>query len=138
MPKMVFTDAYVSINAVDLSSMVRRVALNIESEQVDVTSMGNSGYRDRLGGMKEWTAEVEFFQNFDAGSVDATLAPLFGTVTACAFRPSKAGAISATNPEYQGNGTVLTHSPISGTVNEALATVVRITGSGPLVRDVTP
>lgn len=134
MSKFVFTDASLLVNAVDLSDHVRSINLNIEAAQVDTTSMGGGGYGERLGGLKNWSADVEMFQDFAAASVDATLYPLFSTVVPIVFRPVKGTAISATNPEYRGNATLVKHNPLNGAVNEAAKTQLQLVGSGPLTR----
>jgi predicted secreted protein len=132
--KSVLTDVSFKINAVDLSDHLRSIDLNIEAAQVDTTSMGGGGYGERLGGLKNWSADLELFQDFAAANVDATLAPIFSTVVACTFKAVKSTATSATNPEYQGNATLIAHNPLRGAVNEASMTRVRLVGSGPLVR----
>jgi hypothetical protein len=137
MPKFVLRDAHFMINAVDLSDHVKQIELTIEATEVDVTSMGNSGYSSQLPGMKKWQATVTMFNDFDAAKTDATIFPLAGgAVVPVIFRPVKATAISATNPEYRGDASVLSYAPISGSVNEAAMTAVRLSGNGALTRNI--
>ena len=141
MATLIYTDALVDINAIDLSDHVRSVQLNYEAEILDDTAMGTSGTRSAKPGLKNWTLNVEFYQDFAAGSVDATLFPLIG---AAAFpirvRPVKSSAISATNPEYQGNAVLESYPPITGEVGTLgmASASFRAGGGSPLVRDVTP
>lgn len=117
MPKLVYTDALVTINSVDLSDHVRTVTLTYEAEMLDDTAMGTSGTRSMIPGLKNWTLAVEFYQDFAASSVDATLFPLIG---AAAFpillRPVKATAVGAGNPNYSGNAVLESYPPLAGEV----------------------
>lgn len=117
----------------DLSDHVKKIAFDIKVDEVDVTAMGNSGYRSRLGGMKQWTATLDFYQDFAAAKVDATLFPILGTSVPCVFKPTSA-APSVTNPSYSGNGTIYSHNPLNGEVSQAAMSSVTIVGDGPLVR----
>jgi hypothetical protein len=117
MAQLVYTDAFVSINSVDLSDHVRQVTLTYEAEMLDNTAMGTSGTRSMIPGLKNWTLSVEFYQDFAGGSVDATLFPLIG---AAAFpillRPVKAVVVGVTNPNYSGNAVLESYPPLTGEV----------------------
>src|SRR6266516_1829844 len=94
----VLTNAFVSVNSVDLSDHVSKVTIEDLRDQVDITAMGatNKAYTKGLGDAK---VTVDFFQDFAAGKVHATLQPLIGSSTGFALevRPTNAGR-SATNP----------------------------------------
>lgn len=117
MATLVYTDAMLTVNGIDLSDHVKSLTLNYEAEMLDDTVMGTSGTRSSKPGLKNWSLEVEFTQDFDAGSVDETLFPLIGAdsfpVTA---RAVKALGVSATNPQYSGNAVLENYSPIAGEV----------------------
>lgn len=116
MATLVYTDAYLLINSVNLSGWTRSLTLNYEAEMLDDTVMGTSGTRSNRPGLKNWNFDVEFLQDFAAGAVDATLFTLVG---AAAFpielRPTSA-ARSATNPAYTGNAVLETYPPMAGEV----------------------
>jgi len=133
MATLVLTDASVTINAVDLSDHVRSVTINYEAEVVDDTNMGDSS-KNKLPGLKDWTIDLEFSQDFDAASVDATLFPLVGASPfAISIKPTS-GAVSATNPNYNGNALLASYSPIAGAVGDLATTSVRLEGTGTLTR----
>lgn len=137
----VLTDAFVSINAVDLSDHVASVTINEGAELKEATVMGDAGVR-RLSGLKDWSMTVTFRQDFDAGKVDATLKPLVGGAAfAIKVRKSKTDAISATNPEMQGNGLIDGDLPVVaadvGEVHDISVTIVGADGVA-LIRNVTP
>jgi hypothetical protein len=139
MAEFVLTDAFVSVNAVDLSDHVKSVTVKYSAELQDATVMGNAGRR-KLAGLKDWSIDVEFDQDFASAKVDATLYSLVGVETALKVRASKTGAISATNPEFQGNGMLESYSPVAGSIGDVLRTSVTFQGSDgvALIRDVTP
>lgn len=141
MPTLVYTNAYVSINSVDLSNHVKSITLNYEAELLDDTVMGTAGTRSNKPGLLNWSLEVEFLQDYDAASVDATLFALVGAAAfPVAVRPVN-GAIAATNPEYQGQAVVESYPPLLGEVGALGTATVMFKPSGTncnLVRDTTP
>lgn len=133
MAKYVFNDAFVSINGVDLSDHVKSVTLNYSAELQETTAMGDTT-RNRIGGLKDWSIEVEMYQNFAAASVDATLFGLVGTTFSVIVRADKSDAVSATNPNYTGTGILESYPPIGGGVGEVAMTSVTIQAAGALTR----
>lgn len=132
MAVFVFTDGRVELNAVNLSTLVRKVTLSPSADAQESTAMGAT-YRARLGGLKDWSVEVEFNQDFAAAQVDATLFPLLGTTFSVKVRPTT-GVISATNPEYQGTGLLTEYTPLDGSVGDLAVSPVTIEGAGTLTR----
>lgn len=129
----VFTNALVTVNGVDLSDHVRAVTLNISADDVDTTAMSALGYRSRVAGLKEWSLDLEFNQDFAAGSVDATLWPILGTVVAVTVKPENA-ATSTTNPLYSGDVLVTGHTVLDGSVGDLATIGVSFPGAGALAR----
>jgi len=133
MTKQVLTDAFVSINGVDLSDHVNQVTLNYQAELQDSTTMGDDT-RERLGGLKDWSLDVDFYQDFDAASVDDTLFPLVGTSFTVIVRPVKGTVVGATNPNYSGTGILESYPPLGGSIGEMSASSVTIQAAGTLSR----
>lgn len=133
MPVFVLKNAYVVINSVNLSSYVRSVTINYGAEMLEKTAM-SANSKQRIAGLKDWSVDIEFNQDFAAATVDATLFPLVG---AAAFpieiRPD-AGAVSATNPKYTGNALLESYPPISGSVGELATVSITLQGDGDLTR----
>lgn len=133
-----YTNAYVTINGVNLSDHVRSVSLSYEADELDTTAMSSTAARTRIAGLKSWQLELEFNQDYAASSVDATLFPLVGAAAfAVAVRPVNA-AISTTNPEFQGNAILTSYSPTGNSVGDLATTSATLMGSGDLTRDTTP
>jgi hypothetical protein len=128
MAKLVLTNAQVIINAVDLSDHVDTVAVHYTAAEVDSTSMGQAGI-SRLPGLKDWSMDVTFANDFALASVDATLFPLVGAPAfAVEVRPVKA-ARSTTNPAYTGNAILPTYSPLGQKVGAFNTAPIKLSGA---------
>lgn len=132
MATFVLKDATVTVNAVDLSDWITSVTLSLEVDEQEDTAMGDD-FRSRLGGLKDWSLDIDFNQDFGAAAVDATVWPLLGNSAAVTVK-SNSGATSATNPIYSGNVLVTEYSPIDGGVGDVATTSVSWSGNGLLTR----
>lgn len=133
MAKIVMKNGFLSINSVDLSDHVETVTINYTADVPEKTSMGDNS-KTRLPGLKDWSIDVAFRQDFAASSVDKTL---FDLVGAAAFpieaRPD-AGAVGATNPSYTGNALLSSYTPLGATVGDVAGAPVTLVADGDLVR----
>lgn len=94
--------------------------------------------RTKLPGLLNGSFEIEFFQDYAAANVDATLFAMLGAAaTAFAIKPTSS-AISATNPAYKGNCILASYTPLQGTVGDEATTKARFEVDGAIERDVTP
>lgn len=132
MPSFSFTDAKVTVNGVDLSTYVRQATINVSAAELEDTAMGDT-FRSRVGGLKDWSVNLEFNQDFAAGAVDATLWPLLGTTTVVTVKATSA-ANSATNPQYSGSVLVSQYNPLTNGVGDLATTSVTWQGAGTLSR----
>lgn len=133
MAELAFTDASVTINSVDLSDHVRSVTIDYGAEILDKTAMSNTS-RARIAGLKDWSATIEFNQDFVTSEVDATLFPLVGAASfTLSILPTSAG-VSATNPNYNGNCVLESYPPMGNTVGELATVSATFQGDGDLTR----
>lgn len=132
MGSFAFVDARVEINSVDMSAFVRQVTLKAEVAELDDTAFGDDAH-SRLGGLKDWSVDLEFNSDFAASAVDATLWSLFGTLTTIKIRPTS-DAIGTTNPEYSGSVLVREVNPMGNSVGDLATVSVSWPGSGTLSR----
>jgi len=132
MATLVYTNAFIQINAVDLSSHASEVSLNYASEMQDETAMGDST-RVRKGGLKDWSVDVTWHQDFAAGAVDATLFSLVGTTVCMEMRPQNICS-TAINPIYSGIGVIESYNPMGGSVGALLDAPTTIQSAGDLSR----
>lgn len=113
------TDAYVAVNGVVLSDHANSVTVEDTRDQVDITAFGASSkaYGKGLGDAK---ITVQFFQDFAASKVHATLQPLIGSSTPVTIevRPTSA-ARSTTNPAALMSGLLFNYGMLNGGVGDA-------------------
>jgi hypothetical protein len=119
--KFVATDVKVLINGLNLSDHIAQVSLEQTSDEIETTAFGTE-WRQRIGGgLKDASISIDFHQDFGAGSVDATLSPLFGSIATVVVTPTS-GSVSATNPSFTGTFSVVQYSPVASSVGD-LATL---------------
>lgn len=111
------TDASVTINAVDLSDHVQSVTINYDSDQVEITAMGDTSHKF-TGGLYNVSVDVQMFQDFAASEVEASVFGLVGSTTTVVIKPTS-GAVAADNPSYTIADTFLSsHQPLAGSVGD--------------------
>jgi hypothetical protein len=128
-----FNDAFVSINAVDLSDHVTSVTLNYAAEMLDETAMGDTTRKNK-GGLFVWSVDLEFKQDWALSNVDATLFPLVGTTFTVIVRPDKSEGVGTANPNYTGTGILENYSPVGNGVGELAMAPITIQSAGALSR----
>lgn len=131
MAKIVLTDAFVSLNGVDLADHVETVTLEYSGEPQDNTAMGATT-RTVQGGLLNWTCSIQFFADEASAKVQATLFPLVNTVTAMIVRPVNTGGVGAGNPNYTGQAYVESMGLVSGSVGSMHMTPVSLVAAGAL------
>ena len=114
------TDAMVIVNGTTLSDHANKVTVEDTRDSVDVTAFGATSKAIQKG-LGDAKITVDFFQDFAAGKVHATLQPLIGSTTPIAVevRATSAGR-SATNPAALLTGALLmNYNMLDGSVGEA-------------------
>lgn len=134
MAKFAATDFSVTVAGTDLSSSLQSVELSIEADDKDTTTFG-SGFRTRVGGLKQGTVRLNFLQDFAASSVEATIYPLLGTIATVVIKPTS-GTVSATNPSYTVPVLCTSVQPISASVGDIAVQQVSWVTSGSVVKAV--
>jgi hypothetical protein len=123
---IIFKDAYLMVNTVDLSEYVKSVTLSYEAELQDDTTMGDNT-RSNKAGLKNWSIDVEFVQDYAALKVDATLFPLVGAAPFAVILKPDGDTTSVTNPRYDSSAAVLeNYQPMGGTVGDLAMSPVSI------------
>lgn len=95
------TNQYVSINSVDLSARLQGFDCARDKASNDVTAMNSTGDKAYVPGLKDKKITVNLYQDFDAGSTNATLKACYdsGSLIAVVWKPVNA-TTSATNPQF--------------------------------------
>lgn len=132
MAVFVLKDYFVKLGSETLSDHVKSLTLNYSAELQDDTAMGDDT-RSRIGGLKDWSLDIEFLQDFGASEVDVTLEPLVGETFSVELRPTS-GTVSSTNPKYYGTGILESYPPMAGAVGDLAMTNITILAAGTLNR----
>ena len=139
MARIVLTNAYVTINAVNLSSYVTSVTLTTTDDVIETTAFGSSA-RTRIGGLGDNSVAIEFQQDYAASAVEATInaagASLVGTVTSIVVKPNGA-TTAADNPAYSFSALVSEWTPLNGAVGELATASVTWPISGEITKAVS-
>ncbi len=127
----VFTNALVIVNAKDLSQYAPSVTINYASEILDQTAMGDDT-RSHIGGLKDWSFDMQFHYDCSTAGPEAVLWPLVGTSSCWEVRPVNACS-SANNPIYSGIG-ILDGVPMGGQVGTLLIVTSKVVSVSTLSR----
>ncbi len=120
-----------TVNAVDLSSLVSAVTLNRAFDELEVTAMGDSGHKF-VKGLEASSITIDFFNDEASTKTLQTLNSTSGTVTTVTVKQTSA-ATSATNPLYTMGCLVNNITPINGAVGDVSTQSVTWNVSGTVV-----
>ena len=107
-----------TVNAVDLSTLVSSVTINRSVDELEVTAMGDSGHR-YVKGLEASSITIDFFNDPESAKTLQTLnsSSVWGNnVTVTAKQTS--AATSASNPLYTMACLVNNTTPINGAVGD--------------------
>jgi hypothetical protein len=135
MPRIVLTNAQITINAVDLSDHIASVTLSTSNDVVDTTGFSSTAARTRVAGLGDNSITLEFHQDFATSNVEQTIYPLIGTNTTVVVKPTTS-AVGPTNPSYSCSATVSEWQPLSGAVGELATASVTWPISGAITKAV--
>ena len=105
-----------TVNAVDLSSLVSSVTINRSFDELEVTAMGDSGHKF-VKGLEASSITIDFFNDEATSKTLQTLNTVWGTSTTVTVKQTSA-AVSATNPLYTMSCLVNNITPINGAVGD--------------------
>ena len=103
------------VATINLSDHVTAFTLNRQSDQIEVTAMGDTAHKF-VTGLSADTITVSFLNDTAASSVLATLQAAYGTTVAWQAVQDSSAAISATNLLYSGTILVDNLTDINGAV----------------------
>jgi hypothetical protein len=133
MARIVLTNAYVTVNSVDVSDHVASVTLNSSIDVVETTAFSTTAARTRIGGLADNSITLEFHQDYASGSIEATVYPLLGTTTSVVVKPN-GSTTSASNPAYTSTVLVSEWTPLNGAVGELATASVTWPVSGAITK----
>jgi hypothetical protein len=106
----------VTVNSVDLSSLVSSVTINRTFDELEVTSMGDGGRR-YVKGLEASSVTIDFFNDEATGKTLQTLNSIWGTSTTVVIKQTT-GAVAPTNPSYTMSCLVNNLTPVNGAVGD--------------------
>jgi hypothetical protein len=117
-----------TVNAVDLSTLVSAVTINRSFDELEVTAMGDSGHKF-VKGLEASSITIDFFNDEATSKTLQTLQAVWGTSTTVTVKQTSAIA-SATNPLYTMSCLVNNTTPINGAVGDISTQSVTWTVNG--------
>ena len=107
-----------TVNAVDLSSLVSSVTINRSFDELEVTAMGDSGHKF-VKGLEASSITIDFFNDEATSKTLQTLnsSSVWGNNVTVTVKQTSA-ATSATNPLYTMTCLVNNTTPINGAVGD--------------------
>ena len=128
--------ASITIGGVDLTDQCSEITFTLGSNPLTSTAFGDTGER-MVAGLQTVEGSITLYASYGAGEVEATLFAEVGQGNTSIVVTHDAGAISASNPEYQISNTMIADVPSAMTVGELQVYNVSFSG-GSFVRDITP
>ena len=86
MSKVVLTNPVITVGGIDLSDHIASVTLSLSYADVATPAFGSTAVT-RVGGLGDHSVSLEFHEDFAAGEVNATIAPLAGETTTVSIKP---------------------------------------------------
>jgi hypothetical protein len=107
-----------TVNAVDLSTLVSNVTINRSFDELEITALGDSGHR-MTKGLEASSISIDFYNDPESAKTLATLnsSSVWGNNVVVTFKQF-AGATSATNPLYTMTCLVNNTTPVNGAVGD--------------------
>jgi hypothetical protein len=133
MAKIVIQNPVVTLAGGTISANVAQVGIALEADDVETTSFGSNGFRERIGGLRSGTVSFDFHNDYAAGALDSVLFPLLGGTAAVTVRPGGTAATGTANPEYRFTCLVTEINPIDSAVGDLASQSV----SWPITGEVT-
>jgi hypothetical protein len=135
MPRIVLTNAFISVGGVDLSDLVASVTLNETFDVVETTAFSSTAAKTRVAGLEDNSITLEFHQDYATGEVEQTIYPLLGTAAAVIVKPN-GSTTSAFNPSYTCSAIISEWTPINGSVGELASASVTWPVTGAITKAV--
>ena len=113
--------------SIDISAYVSAVTLTQTSDEIEVTSMGDTAHKFAIGlGSSQLT--LDFFNDWAGSAVMQTLGDAYGESLSVSMITVKGTAVSAANPTYQFNILVNNLTPVgSGGVSDEASSSLSFT-----------
>ena len=107
-----------TVNAVDLSTLVSSVTINRSFDELEVTALGDSGHR-MTKGLEASSITIDFFNDPESSKTLQTLnsSSVWGNNVTVTYKQF-AGAVAVTNPLYTMTCLINNTQPVNGAVGD--------------------
>jgi hypothetical protein len=105
-----------TVNAVDLSTLVSSVTINRSFDELETTALGDSGHRF-VKGLEASSITIDFFNDNLSAKTLSTLNTTWGTNVTVTFKQLDA-VVSSTNPLYTMTCLINNTTPVNGSVGD--------------------
>jgi hypothetical protein len=104
---------FIEVDAVDLSEFAHSVDFESTHARVDVSGFNLTGANEWLAGTTDQKMTIGFYGSYGTTEVHATLYPahVSRAIVTLKWRPDASAAVSATNPQLEGNVQIYTYGP---------------------------
>ena len=125
-----------TVNAVDLSTLVSSVTINRAFDELEVTALGDGGHKF-VKGLEASSITIDFYNDSASSKTLQTLQTTWGTNTTVTFKQVDA-VVSATNPLYTMTCLVNNTTPVNGAVADLSTQSVTWNVSGTIAVTTAP
>ena len=103
-----------TVNSVDLSTLVTNVVINRSFDELEITSLGDTGHKF-VKGLEASSITIDFLNDSASAKTLQTLNTTWGTSVTVTFKQTSA-ATSAENPLYTMTCLINNTTPVNGAV----------------------
>ena len=125
-----------TVNAVDLSTLVTSVTINRAADELEITSLGDQGHR-YIKGLEASSISIDFINDSATSKTLQTLNGQWGNNVTVTFKQVDA-VVSATNPLYTMTCLINNITPVNGAVADLSTQSVTWNVSGTIAVTTAP
>jgi hypothetical protein len=125
-----------TVNAVDLSTLVSSVTINRAFDELEVTALGDGGHKF-VKGLEASSITIDFFNDSATSKTLQTLQTNWGNNVSVTFKQVDA-VVSATNPLYTMTCLINNTTPVNGAVGDLSTQSVTWNVSGTIAVTTAP
>ena len=103
-----------TVNSVDLSTLVTNVVINRSFDELEITALGDTGHK-YVKGLEASSISIDFLNDSASAKTLQTLNSTWGTSVTVTFKQTSA-AVSAENPLYTMTCLINNITPVNGAV----------------------
>ncbi|MGA0894135.1 MAG: phage tail tube protein [Ilumatobacteraceae bacterium] len=133
MPVYANTSVSAVVDTLELAAFARTVTLEASADEIDVTTLNSGGWRQKIPGLRTFTASAEGFQDFATTGVE----PVFGVAGLTGldtFTIAPTSTATAGDVAFIGQGRLAGNTVLSGAVGDAAGFTLNWAGTDVVAR----